>query len=172
MTKQKRKRIQMYTSSLNSAPKIEADSYYKSDRNKRLTKVEPLDVKSDGVKFKQRMEQLDDFKERYLGLQSSLTSNIEVLQTLLIEFGYNTPNYDLNALIQDILQLNIIHPKKKYIGFKLKFGFIIGLGYDVIMEIPRDGLPEDIYAGYWYLNDSKELKTDDDKFNQIWGVIV
>jgi len=161
-----RKRTRKYTAGLKSAPMILENSYYKSDKHKRLKEVEALNVKVDGVKFKNYLDQLDDYRDKYHTLDDYVKACNESLQRLLIDYGYNTPNYELNALVVDIESLNIIHPDRVYTGFTIVDGYIVGLGFDLIVEL-KEPLPEDVYNGYWYYTD--KLQIDTVKYQQIWG---
>lgn len=167
--KKREQRIRKYSSVLRNTPRIEEHSYYVSDKNKRIKLVSPLDVKYDGITYKERLKQLDDYINKNELLNSNVKACEERLLSILIDYGYNTPNIELNALIEDILKLNLIHPDKKYIGFKIKNEYIVGLGYDVILE-DRE-LPEDIYNGYYQYLDGK-IKVDSEKYHLYWGSLL
>jgi len=164
-----KRRIRKYAISLKNAPMIEVDKLYKSDRNKRLKEIDAISVKHEGVKFKQYLDMLEEYKAKYYSIRDTLDNDITVLQAFLIEFGYNTPNYELNALTDDLYALNIIHPSKTYTGFKLDGKYIVGLGYDKIIEYINP-LPDDVYNGYWYYDEDNNLKIDTAKYQQIWRV--
>ena len=166
MKKNKERRVRKYSSGLKSAPTIEPNEYYKSDRDKRLHYVQPEEVKIDGVTFGytkdllfDKMRELTDAKDEIKGVSQTLTS-------ILIEYGYNTSNIDLNALVQDIYKLNIIHPDKEYVGYKIVDEYVVGYGYDLIQVKGEE--PEDFDKGYWTIIDG-EWKLDNVKYQQIWG---
>ncbi|NOQ50464.1 MAG: hypothetical protein GQ557_02205 [Mycoplasmataceae bacterium] len=170
MNKMKNKnRAKRYTHSLKSAPTIEPNEYYKSDTHKRLSYVDAVDVKIDGITYGKTIETLDSKIQLVTELQNEIKGCSQALTSFLIEYGYNTPNIELNPLINDLSNLNIIHPNKKYMGFKLDGDYVKSLGYDVLLEVIED-LPDDLYNGYWMFIDG-ELKLDEEKFKQMWSAL-
>ena len=166
LLKKRKKNRRVFNQGLRNVPKIEPHCYYASDKNAHLKKVDASDVKLDGITYHTTKEQLEDFKGRYLELQSIINEANSTLTGILLRYGYNTPNIELNALTEDILKLNIIEPNVEYIGYKLVDGYVVGYGYDLIMI--KGEQPDDFDKGYWKLVNG-EWTLDNERFNQIWG---
>lgn len=167
-TKDRKKRIQRYGKSLDLAPIIEQYSYYVSDKHKRLKQVQPLEVKYQGVALKHTVDENTKLKGALEQVKTYVNDVSSTLTSILIDYGCNTSQIDLKPLVDDILTLNIIHPDKEYIGFDIKDGYIVGLGYDVIIE--KIELPDDVFNGYWTYND--KLVLDEVKFKELWNVVL
>jgi len=167
MNKDRVKRVQKYGRSLNLAPIIEPHSYYESDKHKRLKEVLPLEVKYQSVPLKYIYNENIDLKDELLELKAYVESTRDSLTSILIDYGCNTSNIELKPLISDLLTLNIIHPNKEYIGFKIVDGYIVDYGYDVIIE--KIEIPDGLFNGYFKYEDGIVL--DEVKFNQYWSVV-
>jgi len=169
MNKDRVKRVQKYGKSLNLAPIIEPHSYYESDKHKRLKEVLPLEVKYQSVPLKYIYNENIELKDELLELKAYVESVRDTLTSTLIDYECNTSNIELKPLINEVFALNIIHPKKEYIGFKIVNGFIVDYGYDVIIE--KIELPDEIFNGYFKYVDGAFV-IDEDKFKEIWSVLL
>ena len=170
MKSNSKKRVKRYTNSLRKAPNIEPHCYYVSDNHKNLKEVDSLNVRHNGVTFETVVKELDKKHKELEIIKHTVQACESVLTGVLLNYGYNTPNTDLNALIGDISQLNIIKPNTKYIGYKVENGYVVGYGYDIICV--KDGnQPDDFDKGYWQF-DGKAWLLDEDKFKQLWSRIL
>ena len=161
-----RKRVNKYSSRLRKSPKIEPHSYYKSDVHCNIKPIDALHVKVDGVTYETTIKTLQETIQDKEGVKNTIKGGLHNLTALLNEFGYNTSNIELNALIDDINNLNIIHPQKVYTGYEIKDGYVIGKGYDIICELGEE--PDDFDKGYWKF-DGIEWVLDSVRYQQIWG---
>ena len=162
----RKKRVRNFNQGMRNAPSMETYTYYYSDKNKHLQKVSAYDVKIDGIKYGTTLETLDDKLEVITNFETYVKTCEVALTSLLIEKGYNTPNVDLNALIDDISKLKIIEPNKEYVGFKLEGDYIIDYGYDVIIE--KVDIPDDVTKGYYKLIDDV-IEFDEQRYNEYWS---
>ena len=168
MKKERKARRKRFNQALKHVTPIEPYAYYYSDKHKRLKEVQPEEVKLNGVTYEKTNElynvalnDIEQFKINYKGVSSLLTA-------FLIDNGYNTPNIELNALVDDLKHLLVIKPDVEYTGYKLDGKFIVGRGYDLIRQVDENE-PEDYDGGYWYI-DNDEWKIDSERYHQVWGV--
>jgi hypothetical protein len=171
LKKSTKKRVYRFTSQMRGTPKIQPNEYYHTDRNKKLKPISPLDVKSEGVKYSTVIDLFDKEKHITDSLRNTIKGGIFNLTSIFNDYEYETSSVELNDLIQEIPNLNIIHPKKEYTGYALnEQGYVCGRGYDIIREVD-DNEPEDFDKGYWNLIDDEWIM-DEDKFKQLWSVIL
>jgi hypothetical protein len=154
-----------YGSALTGIPKTEYKDLLYQDKNNKLKKINALDVTHNGSSFGLILGLYEDLKELHKQEKKEVGHSISTLISLLKFKGYNTPNVELNALIEDINHLLIIEPDKEYFGFKLTNGYVSGYGYDVIMV--KQDIPEDFDKGYWKIIDYKFV-LDEEKYELMW----
>ena len=91
----------------------------------------------------------------------------EQLELFLKENGLNPTDNKLASLIDDLNKLQIISPNKSYLGVHLKNGFISDvITVDKVVE--NQPLPEDIYSGYYRVDNKGNIILDEEQKIRLW----
>lgn len=168
MKSDSKKRIRKRESQLRTAPKIEPNSYYISDVHRNLKPIDVLSVKHKGLTLKTLLEQKFDLDRHHRELKEYVLQCEVALTGILIANGYQTPNVDLDLLVEDVTKLNIIKPGIEYVGYQFNdSGYVIGYGYDVILEKKEE--PDDFNKGYWKVDDKGVWTLDSERMSALWN---
>lgn len=159
-----------FGNALSSVPVVEAKELLIKDNNNKLKKIHPLDVKYEGSTFGLIKDLYKEEIARHTECRNAIEQACGTLISTLIEKGYNTPNVDLKALIDDISKLLIIEPTKGYYNFKLNSdGYVVGK--DNVQIIVQDNIqvPDDWNKGYYKIIDGVFV-LDEERYKQMWSV--
>ena len=160
-----------YGKAIKSCPIVEYKDLLIQDKNNRLKKIDPLQVVYNGSSFGLIFDMYGDVSDKYSAYKKATGHSISTLIATLKQKGYNTPNVDLNALIEDISHLVIIEPNKQYDILHLNAnGYVVGnsalISNDIVIE--HTDKPDDFDKGYYkYVNGKWEL--DEELYQQMWG---
>ena len=170
----KKNKYHKYSKALTSIPKTEDKDLLIQGKDGKLKKIKPLDVTYEGSSFGLILDMLGDVSEQHSEYKKDVGHSISTLIAFLKGKGYNTPNIDLNALIEDLECLVTINPNKEYsVYHKNADGYVIGrsvvFSNDTILE--DNERPDDYDKGYWRISDTGKWVLDEELFKMMWRVI-
>ena len=167
------KRARKYSTSIRKNNKclIEPNSIYKTDKDKCFSSLNPYKVKIDGISVETFISSLDVERDTHNLLKEYLKVSNQSLTAFLIKRGYNTPNVDLNALIEDLSHLLVIQDEKEYQLLRVNDG---GYVIDVLEidgeVISKQDKPLDLSNEcYKFINGKYVL--DEDKLNELGAML-
>lgn len=170
----KRNKYDKYARALGSVPITEYKDLLIQDKHKKLKKINPLDVMYEGSSFGLILNLFHDLQKQHNDYKKDIGHSISILISLLKDKGYNSPNVELNALIEDINNLVIIEPNKLYnVYHKNDNDYIVSsspiLSNDTILEVGER--PDDFDKGYWRITDNGKWILDKKLYNEYWSVV-
>jgi hypothetical protein len=169
--KYKKDYVRKYGKAIKHAPNTEYKDLLIQGKDNRLKKINPLDVIHNGVSFGLMLDLYNDLKGSHSDFKNDVGHSISTLISTLKAKGYNTPNVELNALIEDIGHLLIIEPSKEYYNFKCnEDGYIIGLDdINIVIEKGLITIPDDYDKGYWKI-EGLGFVLDEELYRAYWSV--
>ena len=162
-----------YSSALRTIPTVDYKDLLIKDKSGKLKKINPLEVKYNGSSFGLILDLYNSELEKCLKLQEDINNASQALIDTLGALGYNTPNVELNALIQDIRHLHVLIPNHSYVNYVLDDnGYIVDV--ENVGKVLEEGtqVPSDIKNGYYYLDSDNLIVKDEQKYNEYWGSIL
>ena len=150
--------------------KIEKNNLYYLNTKGGFSKLDELDVKVNGIKFKTYLDLYSDLQETKRKDDLYLNTQNKALTAFLISKGLITPNIDLDALIGDLEELLVIVPKEEYDLLQVDANGYITSQTSInghIIDRPLS-YPSDLLYGYYKLVDGK-LVVDEEKKNEYYG---
>ena len=169
----KRNKHDKFARALSSVPKTKHRDLLIQDKNNKLKKINPLDVSYEGSSFGLILDMYHDLQKIHSEYKKDVGHSISTLISTLKDKGYNTPNVDLNALIDDINELVIIEPDKLYTVYHCNAnGYVVGssviISNDIILE--DDDRPDDYAKGYYKLVNGKWV-LDEELYKEMWSAV-
>lgn len=168
----KTKRQERYEQAMKSKTIFEPLSYYFSDLNKNIKKIDAGDVQYEGVKAKTYLQQ-----NIYLQKEKEIDKKeFDYIRSYLISFlldkNYDTPNIEIKELLDDLHKLFIVLPTEKYHNILLDAnGFVVGVNYLTgVLTKELETIPEDVDKGYYKFIDGEFIK-DEDREKELEGVL-
>ena len=168
--KETRRKAFAFSKAMSRVPKLEVNELAILNHKGNLKKIHPLKVKVDGVAFETVLDMYDRDKKELIKKNLFIKGSETALARVLIEYGYKTPSVDLNALIEDIKHLKLIHPNKVYYNIVEDEDGYVKSKQKVQHILEDDNFPEDFDKGYWKIVNG-EWVLDNERFNQYWAVI-
>ena len=163
-----------YNSMLHKVPKIEPKELYIADTNCNLRHIDRGEVSKGGISF-DGLKKLEVAKsQEIIELKQAREQARIALTAILKDYGYNTPNVELKALIDDILKLTIIKPTYQYhlLSFN-EDGYINGIdkidNNDLVINL-LSNIPSDLTKGYYKYENGQIIK-DERKYNEEWSAL-
>ena len=161
----------MYAKAIKGVPVLDYKDLCVRTKNGSLKKIDVLDVVYEGSSFGLILDLFNDLQNKYSDYKKATGHSISALISTLKSKGYNTPNVELNALIQDINNLVIIEPDKQYDILHCNAdGYVVSssvlISNDIVVE--SKDKPDDFDKGYYkYING--EWVLDEELYKQMWG---
>ena len=168
----KTKRQERYEQAMKSKTIFEPLSYYFSDLNRNIKKIDAGNVQYEGVKAKTYLQQniyLQKEKEKDKKEFDFIRS---YLISFLLDKGYDTVNIEMKELLDDLHKLLIITKDEEYQYIEFdNDGFVVSVK-DINGEITEKiyDLPEDLSNGYYKFVDGEFVK-DEDREKELEGVL-